>query len=315
MSSPALDVVNVSYAYATRVALTNVSLTVRRGEIFGLLGPNGSGKTTLFRILATLALPSTGNATILGNDILDRPEAVRRSIGVVFQSFGLDKKLTVLENLTHQGRLYGLSGSMLQEKARAVLVRLGVWDRKDELVERLSGGLQRRVEIAKGLLHQPQLLIMDEPSTGLDPGSRIELGRFLEDLRRNDGTTILLTTHLLDEADRCDRIALFDHGRLVTVGTPSDLKATIGGDIIYVSSDEPLQLAARIKRKLRVKTMVVNGIVHIEKEHGHRFIPKLIEAFPKMIQSVTVGKPTLEDVFVKYTGHGFAEMSNERPSS
>lgn len=303
--SPAVSINKLSFAYKNRLALQEVTIEVNQGEIFGLLGPNGSGKTTLFRILSTMALPSRGQASIFGYDVGTDSEYVRRSIGVVFQSFALDKKLRVRENLFRHGQLYGLTGSLLRSRIESVLRSLGIWERKEELVETLSGGLQRRVEIAKGLLHQPKLLLMDEPSTGLDPGARIELWRILSQLRNEQKTTILLTTHILEEAERCDRLSIMDRGRVIVTGTPQQLKKSIGGDIVSVVPFDPERLTKGIRRTFKLTPKLVDGILHIEKKNGHAFLPKLVQKFPNQIRSVTVGKPTLEDVFIKYTGHAF----------
>jgi ABC-2 type transport system ATP-binding protein len=224
------------HSYGTRTALANLTFTVERGEIFGVLGPNGGGKSTLFRILCTVMQPSSGRAQIAGFDVVVQPAQVRRRIGVVFQSQSLDKKLTPKENLHHQGHLYGISGQELRKRVDDVLKRLGLSERRDDLVRSLSGGLQRRVEIAKALLHGPEVIIMDEPSTGLDPGARRELWQYLEDLQRG-GTTILLTTHILEEADRCHRLLLLHEGRKVAEDSPTELKSRVGGDVVVLEAE------------------------------------------------------------------------------
>lgn len=290
---------------AARAALDSVSFTVSRGEIFGLLGPNGGGKTTLFRILATLMEPSSGSARIFGLDVVSEPDAVRRKIGVVFQAPSLDKKLTAIENLLHQGHLYGLRGAALRERGREMLARVGMAERSKEYVENLSGGMQRRVEVAKGLLHRPDILLLDEPSTGLDPGARRELWNYLKRLRDNDGVTILFTTHLMDEAERCDRLGILSEGRLVAMGSPDVLKAQIGGDVVVVFSKNSEALCESIRVKFACEPIVVDGKIHIERERGHEFIAQLVEAFPGQIESVSFGKPTLEDVFIHLTGQEF----------
>lgn len=293
-----VSVADLTHQYGSRRALAGVSFQVAEQEIFGLLGPNGGGKSTLFRILATLMRPSGGRAAIAGFDLERQPTEVRRQIGVVFQSQSLDKKLTVEENLRGQGHLYGLSGAELRRRVEEVTARLGLADRRRDLVETLSGGLRRRVEIAKGLLHGPRLLLMDEPSTGLDPGARRELWRYLEELRGQDGITVLLTTHLLDEADRCDRLLLLHQGRVVATGSPVELKARIGGDVVLLEAADVTALGAR----LSVPSTVVNGALRVEIDNGHRFIAQVMEAFPGAIHSVALHKPTLEDVFLDETG-------------
>ena len=293
-----VSVENLSHQYGSRRALTGVSFEVGEREIFGFLGPNGGGKSTLFRILATLMTPSGGRAVVAGFDVQRQPAEVRRRIGVVFQSQSLDKKLTIQENLRSQGHLYGMSGAALRRRVDEVMGRLGLTDRRKDLVETLSGGLRRRVEIAKGFLHAPAVLLMDEPSTGLDPGARRELWRYLEELRDQEGITVLLTTHLLDEADRCDRLLLLHQGRVVAAGSPAELKSRIGGDVVVLEAADVTLLQAR----LGVHSTIVNGALRVEIDNGHRFIAQVIEAFPGTIHSVALHKPTLEDVFLDETG-------------
>jgi ABC-2 type transport system ATP-binding protein len=298
-----VELTSLTHHYGERVALHQVTLQVGRGSIFALLGPNGGGKTTLFKILTTLLTPTSGTARVAGADVATERDRVRTRIGIVFQKPSLDGKLTVLENLTHQGHLYGLSGKELRRRSHEAMERFRFADRANDRVETLSGGLQRRVELAKGLLHRPEVLILDEPSTGLDPGARADLMVHLRELRERDGVTSLLTTHLMDEADRCDRVGILDSGRLVVLGTPTDLKATIGGDVVTIHSGNPDSLAARAKERFSCKVDVLDGTVRIERQRGHQFVPQLIEAFPGEIDSVTVGKPTLDDVFLHLTGH------------
>jgi ABC-2 type transport system ATP-binding protein len=295
---------------AARTALDHVSFEVARREIFGLLGPNGGGKTTLFGVLSTLLAPSSGRAAIDGIDAGAEPDAVRRRLGVAFQSPSLDKKLTVAENLRHQGRLYGLRGPGLERRIAALLGSVGLEDRRRERVETLSGGMARRVEIAKALLHAPPLLLLDEPSTGLDPAARKDVWDYLERVRREDGTTVLLTTHLMDEAARCDRLALLDRGRIVALGTPDRLTSEIGGDVVTVQSADPEPLAAEIRERFDCPVAVLDGSVRIECAAGHRLIPQVVEAFPGRIRSIALSKPTLEDVFIHRTGRRLGE---ERP--
>ncbi|GMT41780.1 MAG: daunorubicin resistance protein DrrA family ABC transporter ATP-binding protein [bacterium] len=292
-------------------ALRGIDLSVNQREIFGLLGPNGSGKTTLFKILATLIIPTAGSARIFGKDIIGQVNEVRNGIGVVFQQPSLDRKLTVEENLVHQGHLYGLTGRGLNEKIKRQLEVFGISDRKKDFVEKLSGGLMRRVELAKGMIHEPRLLILDEPSTGLDPGARRNLRETLDNLREREGVTILMTTHLASEAERCGRIAVMDEGRIVAEGRPDDLKKEIGGDVINVTSHSPRELMEKIRVRFGGEPTVVNGDVRVEMERGHEFIPKLVETFPGLVSAVTVGKPTLEDVFIHRTGRSIRAREKE----
>jgi ABC-2 type transport system ATP-binding protein len=293
---------NLSHQYGSRLALSNVNFEVKAGEIFGLLGPNGGGKSTLFRILSTMMVPTGGRAEVAGHDVARDPAAVRRAIGVVFQTQSLDKALTVAENLRAQGHLYGLSGPKLRDRIAQVLDRLGLADRRNDIVETLSGGLKRRVEIAKGLLHRPVVLLMDEASTGLDPGARRELWQYVEELRSREGVTILLTTHILDEADRCDRLALLHQGRVVAEGTPAHLRSRIGGDVVVLEAADVAELARRIETRFGLQPSVVDGVLRVEIANGHRFITEVVEAFPGAIDSVGLHKPTLEDVFIRETG-------------
>jgi len=295
----------LSHTYGKRRALDNVDLAVEKGEVFGLLGPNGGGKTTLFRILSTLMPSAEGRSAILGCDCATQAHAVRRSIGVVFQSPSLDGKLTVWENLRHQGHLYGWTGARLEKRAMEMLERVGMLERRRDRTEELSGGQRRRVELAKGMLHEPRVLLLDEPSTGLDPGGRRDLWTYLEGIRSQDGVTILVTTHLMREADGCDRIGILDHGRLVAIGSPDRLKNEIGGDVITLATDSPGRLAQGIRERFDLDPDVLEDGVRLECDRGPAFLPDLIEAFSDSIAAATLGKPTLEEVFVHHTGHRF----------
>ncbi len=306
---PAIEVAGVTLDYGSRRALDRVSFGVVAGEIFSLLGPNGSGKTSLFRILATLIPPTAGQARVLGHEVIREARVVRRLIGVVFQAPSLDDKLSAAENLRHQGHLYGLSGAGLRARIREVLDRMGLADRASDPVEKLSGGLRRRVEVAKGLLHRPQVLLLDEPTAGLDPAARLEFVRYLLELQRQEGVTVLLTTHHLEEAETCGRLAILDGGHLVAVGSPAALKSQIGGDIIVLETPEPEHLRAEIRERFGAEATVLARTLRLERPRGHEFIPQLVEAFPGRIQSATLGKPTLEDVFIRQTGHRFWENS------
>ncbi|MFO0980578.1 MAG: ATP-binding cassette domain-containing protein [Planctomycetota bacterium] len=310
--APVIDVNDLCFRYGARTALDRVTFQVGQGEIFGLLGPNGGGKTTLFRILATLYRPGSGHVRILGHDVTQHAAAVRGVIGIVFQAPSLDKKLTVRENLHHQGHLYGLRGRVLRERIDALLERLKLTDRGSDLVQTLSGGLARRVELAKGLLHRPAVLLLDEPSTGLDPGARRSLWEELDRLRKSEQTTVIVTTHIMEEADGCDRIALLDCGRLIALATPDALKDEMGGDVIAVEAASPDALKEAIQSRFGLAAAVVDGELRIERSGAPRFVAELVEAFPKQIRSVTVRKPTLEDVFVHKTGHVFATASDGR---
>jgi len=293
------------HRYEERTALNGVSFDVRPAELFGLLGPNGSGKTTLFRILSTLMIPSGGRATIMGFDVARDPNGLRRHIGVVFQAQSIDVKLTAAENLMHQGHLYGLHGAALKARITEMLGRVGLADRAREKAETFSGGMQRRLELAKGLLHHPSVLLLDEPTTGLDPGARRDLWQYLAILRDEEHVTVIVTTHLMEEAERCDRLAILNEGKVVALGTPDELKHEIGGDVILLDSKDPESLAAGIRDRFKLDAQVLQGQVRLERENGHRFITDVVEAFPGEIEAISVSKPTLEDVFIHRTGHRF----------
>ena len=304
-SPSAISIASLSYRYGDRLALDDVNLQIDHGEIFAFLGPNGGGKTTLFRLLSTLIPLQTGAIHVLGFDTQRQTAQVQSAIGVVFQAASLDRKLTVAENIRHQGHLYGLSGEELARREREMLERLGLSDRRHERVETLSGGLRRRVELAKGMIHQPQLLLLDEPSTGLDPGARSDLWDYLRQIRHEAGVTVVLTTHLLEEADKADRLAILSAGRLVALDTPDQLRATVGGDAITIETDAAPELAQAIRERFGVPAQVVDGEVRLEQREGHHWIARLVEAFPSQVRSISLGKPTLEDVFIARTGHRF----------
>jgi len=308
-----ISVQDLVHRYESRAALNGVSFDVQPAELFGLLGPNGSGKTTLFRILSTLMVPTAGRAIVMGCDAVQDPASLRRLIGVVFQAQSVDPKLTAYENLWHQGHLYGLSGATLKKRAGEILARVGLADRAKERVETFSGGMQRRIELAKGLLHHPGVLLLDEPTTGLDPGARRDLWQYLQMLRDEEHVSVLVTTHLMEEAERCDRLAILNEGNLVALGTPAELKAEIGGDVILLDAARDAGLLAdHIRARFHLETTVLGNQVRIEREGGHRFVPDLVEAFPGEIQAISVSKPSLEDVFIHRTGHKFwSEVSEE----
>ena len=300
-----ISVQNMVHRYDNRTALNSVSFDVQPAELFGLLGPNGSGKTTLFRILSTLMVPVGGRALILGHDVATDPSGLRHKIGVVFQAQSIDVKLTAAENLMHQGHLYGLRGSPLKRRIGEMLGRVGLSDRAKEKAETFSGGMQRRLELAKGLLHHPQVLLLDEPTTGLDPGARRDVWQYLRMLRDEERVTVIVTTHLMEEAERCDRLAIMNEGKLMALGTPTELKQEIGGDVILLDTRDAEALAERIRLRFHVDAKVLGEQVRLERENGHRFIADVVEAFPGEIEAVSVSKPSLEDVFIRRTGHKF----------
>jgi ABC-2 type transport system ATP-binding protein len=310
-SPAALETLHLTHRYGDREALRDVSLTIHRGEVFGLLGPNGGGKSTLFRILSTLQPPSAGEARIFGHDVVRQAAAVRRLIGVVFQHASLDAKLTVLENLHIHGALFGWGGAALRARAAELLDRFRLTERRDERVDRLSGGLARRAELAKGLLPKPELVLLDEPSTGLDPGVRRDLIEHLLALRASERVTVVLTTHYLEEAERCDRVAIIDRGQVIAIDHPDALKARVGGDVVTIRGADPQRLGERIRERFGLEPMYVDGMVRVEHAHGHELVRSLVDAFADDVSSVTFGRPTLEDAFVRLTGHRLDEPRDE----
>jgi ABC-2 type transport system ATP-binding protein len=303
--APAVEAIGLCHDYADRRALDGLDLVVHRGEIFGFLGPNGGGKTTLFRILCTRLKPTGGSVRVLGLDPVRDEVAVRERIGVVFQRPSLDPSLTVSENLRHHGHLFGLSGRRLKTRMADILALVDLTDREGDLVSVLSGGLQRRVELAKGLLPGPSLLIFDEPSTGLDPGARRTFWRDLERLRTKEGVTLLLTTHFIEEAERCDRVAILDEGRLITVGSPSELKKAVAQDVVTIQAPDIAALSSEIEKRLSLTPTVLDDALRIECGDGQAVVQRLYGELGDRIDAITLGKPTLEDVFVHHTGHGF----------
>ena len=300
--SPAIETHGLGRNFGPRAALSDVSLAVREGEMFGLLGPNGSGKTTLFRILSTLLAPTAGTARVCGHNVVTAPMEVRHHLGVVFQSPALDPQLTVAENLRCAGNLYGLSGPDLEERLQSAAEALEVADRLGDRVQTLSGGLQRRVEIAKSLLPRPRVLLLDEPSTGLDPAARAGLRAVLGKLRRESGVTIVMTTHLLDEAEACDRVAILHRGRLIACEPPASLRARLGKDVAVLSGSDPEEVVAKVRAVFDWSVMVRDGKVRVELPLDGDHAARLVAALAPAVDAVTVGRPTLEDVFLRLTG-------------
>lgn len=300
--SPAIETHGLGRNFGPRAALSDVSLAVREGEMFGLLGPNGSGKTTLFRILSTLLAPTAGTARVCGHNVVTAPMEVRHHLGVVFQSPALDPQLTVAENLRCAGNLYGLSGPDLEERLQSAAEALEVADRLGDRVQTLSGGLQRRVEIAKSLLPRPRVLLLDEPSTGLDPAARAGLRAVLGKLRRESGVTIVMTTHLLDEAEACDRVAILHRGRLIACEPPASLRARLGKDVAVLSGSDPEEIVAKVRAVFDWSVMVRDGKVRVELPLDGDHAARLVAALAPAVDAVTVGRPTLEDVFLGLTG-------------
>ncbi|MEZ5941005.1 MAG: ABC transporter ATP-binding protein [Planctomycetaceae bacterium] len=308
--SAAIVVSSVSHRYGERLALNDVSFDVAQGEIFGLLGPNGGGKSTLLKILSTLLPLQTGNIQFAGFNLASQADAIRHTLAVTFQHPSLDIKLTVGENLRHQGHLYGLSGQVLSTRIQKVMSQLNIADRERDYAETLSGGLKRRVEIAKCLLHNPAILLLDEPSTGLDPGARNDLWNVLAEVRQEENVTLLVTTHLMEEADRCDRLGILDHGQLIALGTPSEIRSTVGGNSITIDPLDMQQLASELQR-LNIVFRQVGGEIRIEDVQSTSELTRIIDTYSQHFRSITLGKPSLEDAFIKLTGRRISEDTTD----
>jgi ABC-2 type transport system ATP-binding protein len=303
--APAIEVKRLVHRYGDRTALRDVNFTIDAGEVFAFLGPNGGGKTTLFRILATVHPPQAGEVQIAGLDVTRQLYPVRARLGVVFQANSLDKKLTVDENIAQQGALYGLHGRTLRQRRDEVVAQLGLEAQRGDRVETLSGGYRRRADLAKTLIHRPEILLLDEPTTGLDPGARSDLWRYLRQLRSDHGMTIVLTSHLLEEADRADRVAILHEGQLVAQGDPGQLRAEMGGDSVTIETDAPEELCEAINGRWHCEARVVDRDVRFACPADRDWWIGLRETFPDQVKSVKLGRPTLEDVFIQKTGHLF----------
>ncbi|MBT4694572.1 MAG: ABC transporter ATP-binding protein [Planctomycetaceae bacterium] len=329
MQSAAIKIEHLSFHYGERCALEDVSWDVNDGELFALLGPNGSGKTTLFRLLSTLIpmqhLPSSPSCSIrvFGNSVESDLSSVRHQLGVVFQSPSVDGKLTVLENLRLQASLYGLTGKNAGDRIVEVSEQLGISERQHDIVDELSGGLRRRLELAKSLLHRPRLLIMDEPTTGLDPAARIDLWNVLRQLQQDSGMTIFMTTHLLEEAERADRVAILNAGQLVALDQPDVLRQQLGGDVVSIKCAAPESLSKLLAAEFNVEPRLVDGQLRLEQDadaaiaeasSNVALVQRIMEQFGDQIQSITVGRPSLEDVFISKTGHQFFQSGELVPT-
>lgn len=303
---PAVQVVNLERRFGDRAALAGMNFDVAPGERLALLGPNGSGKSTLIRILATLLRPSGGSARVCGLDVTRERAAVRHRLGTVFQSPSLDGKLSVRENLRIQGNLYGVTGPELGRRVEEAIGRLGLAERARDRVETLSGGLKRRAELAKVLLHRPSVLLLDEPSTGLDPAARLDFWATFLAIQQERTLTAVVATHLMDEAERCTQAALLDAGRLVALDTPATLKARLGGTVVDVEAGDPDALVPRLWERLGLRARKLGNTLRIENATGFEAAERIQGAFPREVTAVRVGQPTLEDVFLALTGRRLA---------
>jgi ABC-2 type transport system ATP-binding protein len=298
----AISVRDLTKQYGQVEAVRGIDFDVARGETFGFLGPNGAGKSTTISILCTLINPTSGQALVAGHDVVRERDTVRRNIGLVFQDTTLDTYLTAEQNLRFHADLYGVPRAAVGPRMRQVLEMVGLWDRRDSLVSTYSGGMQRRLEIARGLLHAPHVLFLDEPTVGLDPQTRSSIWRYINDLKQREDITIFLTTHYMDEAENCDRIAIIDHGKIVAIDTPEALKASVGKDRVQISTADDDKAIANLRDRFGLEASVHEGLVTFSVESGEEFVPRLFSELDVPIRSVHVSRPSLDDVFMSYTG-------------
>jgi ABC-2 type transport system ATP-binding protein len=308
--TPAIEVEALTKTYNEVEAVAGVSFTVARGEVFGFLGPNGAGKTTTINMLCTLALPTSGSARVSGFDVVTERDDVRRHLGLVFQDPTLDGYLTAAQNLRLHAELYGVPKHAIEGRMAQVLDMVDLTDRRDSPVMRFSGGMRRRLEIARGLMHSPKVLFLDEPTIGLDPQTRNSMWRYIRALHDAEGTTIFMTTHYMDEAEFCDRIAIIDRGQIVVLDTPEALKASVGADrVVLGTADNDAALAALVGR-FGIEATIVEGAVTFHVASGEAFVPRLFAELGVDITSVSVSRPTLDDVFLRYTGSTIRDAEN-----
>jgi ABC-2 type transport system ATP-binding protein len=302
-NSRIIEVEHLVKSYHDLVAVNDVSFSVDQGEVFGLLGPNGAGKTTVINILCTLSKPTSGKALINGFDVVRQRSQVRQCIGLVFQDPSLDERLTALENLEFHSRVYNIPASVGKERIEQVLRMVELWERRRDIVKTFSGGMKRRLEIARGLIHRPKVLFLDEPTLGLDPQTRHRLWDFILGLRQQEGTTVFLTTHYMDEAEYASRIAVMDYGKLIALDNPKGLKGMVGGDLISLSTVDNQKVQAELQERYHIESRSDGEQITFEFANGERFIPVLIKELDTEILSVSLRRPTLDDVFLKLTGH------------
>jgi ABC-2 type transport system ATP-binding protein len=300
--APAVIVRGLEKRYGDVHAVRGIDFEVRPGEVFGFLGPNGAGKSTTIKILCTLAMPTAGTASVAGHDVVTERDAVRSKIGLVFQETTLDDYLSAYMNLWFHGELYGVPRARLDRRIGEVLTMVGLWDRKDSDVATFSGGMKRRLEIARGLVHAPKVLFLDEPTIGLDPQTRSTIWGYIDALRKQHESTIFLTTHYMDEAERCDRIGIVDAGKLVALDTPANLKAKVARDRIQLRTADDNRAVARLKETFGLDAVVSEGLLTVGVASGEEFLPRLFAELGVPIHSVSVARPTLDDVFMSYTG-------------
>jgi ABC-2 type transport system ATP-binding protein len=311
-SAPAVSVRDLVKTYGEVRAVRGVNFEVAMGEVFGFLGPNGAGKTTTINMLCTLAKPTSGNARVAGHDVVTERDDVRRNIGLVFQDPTLDGYLTAAQNLRLHAELYGVQSDLVVPRMRQVMEMVGLWDRKDSVVGTFSGGMRRRLEIARGLMHSPRVLFLDEPTIGLDPQTRRSIWSYIRELKEREEITIFMTTHYMDEAEWCDRIAIMDHGEIVALDSPDALKGGVGTDRVTIHTDDNDKAIAALERQFGVEAKVSEGAVVFGVPAGEEFVPRLFAEFEMPIRSVSVSRPTLDDVFMSYTGSTIRDAEEDQ---
>lgn len=293
--------------FGTLTAVDDISFEVEEGTIFGFLGPNGAGKTTTINVLCTLLAPTSGKAYIDGHDCMSESSEVRKSIGLVFQDTTLDKDLTAYENLSFHAYLYGVNKSEIRERVHEALKFVNLYERRGDLVKKFSGGMKRRLEVARGLIHRPRVLFLDEPTLGLDPQSRQNLWEFITEMPRMHGVTVFMTTHYMEEAEVCNRIAIIDNGRIIVEGSPEELKKTVGGDVIYLKTTDNEASRDILRNTMNIEASIKDGDLFITTFKGDACIPEIIRALTDRVVSVRLQRPTLNDVFLKLTGKAIRE--------
>jgi ABC-2 type transport system ATP-binding protein len=300
--TPAIAVHDLVKNFDEVRAVRGVNFEVAMGEVFGFLGPNGAGKTTTINMLCTLAKPTSGAAQVAGHDVVRERDDVRRNIGLVFQDPTLDGYLTAAQNLQLHAELYGVQSDLVEPRMRQVMEMVGLWDRKDSVVGTFSGGMRRRLEIARGLMHSPRVLFLDEPTIGLDPQTRRSIWSYIRELKEREEITIFMTTHYMDEAEWCDRIAIMDHGEIVALDSPEALKGGVGTDRVTIHTDDNEAAIAALERQFGIDAQISEGAVSFGVPAGEEFVPRLFAEFEMPIRAVSVSRPTLDDVFMSYTG-------------
>jgi len=302
-----IKVENLTKRFDGITAVNDISFGVEEGTIFGFLGPNGAGKTTTINILCTLLSPTSGEAFIAGHDCMKEPAEVRRAIGIVFQDTTLDKDLTAYENLIFHAYLYNVPKNEMQGRVGNALKFVDLYERKDDLVKKFSGGMKRRLEVARGLIHRPRVFFLDEPTLGLDPQSRTNLWEFITKLPAKHNVTVFMTTHYMEEAEVCDRIAIIDKGKIIAMGSPEELKRTIGGDVVYMKTTDNVNVKEEIERLLKLTVIEKDGELYMTCDMGDTCIPEMMRKIGEKVISVRLQRPTLNDVFLKLTGKAIRE--------